>query len=95
MSLVGVPTNQEFFPVSNDLFNAWTPTNKNTDVPSTQSAFDQINESGRSDRFLKDASFIRLKSITASYDVPNNFLNKSFLNNCKWAGCRKTVLGLI
>jgi TonB-dependent starch-binding outer membrane protein SusC len=78
------PTQAQFFPVTNDLFNAWTPTNTNTDVPSIQSSFDQINATARSDRFLKDASFIRLKSITVAYDVPSNFLKNGFLKTVRF-----------
>ncbi len=78
------PFEARFYPVSTDLFNAWTPTNTNTDIPSTQAAFDQINETNRSDRFLKDASFVRLKSITFSYDVPKEFIKNNFMTGVRF-----------
>lgn len=68
------PTTGQFSPVTKDLDNAWTPTNTNTDVPSNAAAFAQANAIPISDRFLLDASFIRLKSSSIGYSVPQKFL---------------------
>jgi len=77
------PTGAQYFPVSNDLFNAWTPTNTNTDVPSTQSSFDQIAETGMSDRFLVDSSYLRLKTTSFGYNFPERFLKSTFVKGLK------------
>jgi len=77
------PTVAQYFPVSNDLFNAWTPTNTNTDVPSTQSSFDQIIATGMSDRFLVDSSYIRLKTGALGYNFPDRFLKTTFIKGLK------------
>jgi hypothetical protein len=66
--------NAELFAVSADILNAWTPTNTNTDVPSWNAA--NIDAADISDRFLQDASFIRLRNLGVGYSVPSKFLKK-------------------
>jgi TonB-linked SusC/RagA family outer membrane protein len=73
----------QFFPVTNDLFNAWTPTNTNTDVPSTISSTNQDVAAGRSDRFLIDSSYLRFKNTSLGYNFPSKFLNKTFIKGLK------------
>lgn len=65
------------FPVSNDLFNAWTPDNRNTDVPAL--AASNIDSQDLSDRFLRDASYLRLRNVTFGYNLPERFLKDIFL----------------
>lgn len=61
------------FVVSQDLINAWTPTNTSSNVP----RLGATNEGyGSSDRFLRDASFLRLRNIQIGYK-----LNKKHLKN--------------
>ncbi|PSL43793.1 TonB-linked SusC/RagA family outer membrane protein [Chitinophaga niastensis] len=64
---------------SAEMLNAWTPENKNTDVPKLTT----INNSwtSTSTRFLYDASYARLKSINLSYNLPKSLLDKAHLNN--------------
>lgn len=58
--------------VSADLLNAWTPTNTNTNIPSlTATNYTYV---GSSDRYLRDASFIKLKSVIFGYNVTRDFL---------------------
>jgi hypothetical protein len=58
-----------------DALNAWTPNNKYTDVPqyitSNQSYSNQL-----SSRFLMDASYLRLKNISLSYNLPGSLINR-------------------
>ena len=56
---------------SADLLNAWTPDNKETDMP----ALSTVNSS-ISDRFLFDASFLRLKNVTFGYNIPKKFFGE-------------------
>lgn len=55
--------------VSADLLNAWTPDNRFTTIP----ALDAPGRSSGSDRFLYDASFVRLRSVMVGYNVPKDF----------------------
>jgi len=65
------------FPMSNDLFDAWTPDNRQTDVPAL--AASNIDSQDLSDRFLTDASYLRLRNITLGYSVPSRFLDNMFI----------------
>lgn len=60
------------FNKSKDLYNAWTPTNRNTDVPGllATNGFYENN----SDRFIKDASYVRLRYVTIGYNFPKQNL---------------------
>jgi TonB-linked SusC/RagA family outer membrane protein len=69
------------FPVSADLFNAWTPTNTNTNVPSLNNT--NFDAGSISDRFMQDASFLRLRNISFGYNVPEKFLKKTFIKGCR------------
>jgi TonB-linked SusC/RagA family outer membrane protein len=53
---------------SKDILNRWTPENTNADIPrlNTQAT----NWNSISSRFLYDASYARLKNLTASYSLP-------------------------
>lgn len=70
------------FPVSNDLLNAWTPTNNLSNVPAL--AATNLDSQDISDRFLRDASYVRLRNITVGYNVPAKFLEKSFLKSVRF-----------
>jgi len=49
------------FTVTDDLLNAWTPTNTNTDVPRLNAS--NLGLGDTSDRFLRDASYIRIRNV--------------------------------
>ncbi|TBX65962.1 SusC/RagA family TonB-linked outer membrane protein [Flavobacterium silvisoli] len=73
------PTAISNFNVSSDLLNAWTPTNTNTNIPDLNAA--NLGEDARSDRFLRDASYVRLRYLQVGYKVPKKFLEKTFLSS--------------
>jgi hypothetical protein len=52
--------------LSADLLNAWTPDNRNTDIPSLKAKNLSL---GSSDRFLRRSDFIRLKNISVGYNL--------------------------
>lgn len=54
-----------------EVLNHWTPENRDTDVPNIV-GYIPIN----SDRFLYDASYIRLRNISIGYTVPEKVLEK-------------------
>ncbi|MCG2610607.1 SusC/RagA family TonB-linked outer membrane protein [Flavobacterium sp. SM15] len=71
------PTSLGQFVVSNDLLNAWTPTNTNTNVPALNAT--NLGTADNSDRFLRDASYVRLRHAQIGYKVPKKFLDKTFI----------------
>ncbi|MFY8189177.1 MAG: SusC/RagA family TonB-linked outer membrane protein [Flavobacterium sp.] len=69
------------FQQSTDMLNAWTPTNTVTDVPSlnpTNLALDDL-----SDRWLRDASYVRLRFATIGYNFQPKVLDKTFLSSLR------------
>jgi TonB-dependent starch-binding outer membrane protein SusC len=74
--------NADNFPVSNDLLNAWTPTNNLSNVPAL--AATNLSTQSISDRFLRDASYLRIRNLTVGYTVPSKFLEKSYFNSVKF-----------
>ncbi len=58
-----------FFNAGTKVLDAWTPDNTNTDIPRAVSS--DPNQNARpSARFLEDGSYLRLKNIMLSYNVP-------------------------
>ncbi len=66
--------------ISADLLNSWTPENP-TGLPSLNAT--NQNYSMDSDRFLNDASFLRLRSVNVGYNFPKRFLDNTFITNLK------------
>lgn len=59
--------------MSKDMLNRWTPENTNTDVP--RLVEDGTSKFGSSStRWLVDRSFLRLKTVTISYNLPREWL---------------------
>ncbi len=62
-----------------DILNAWTPENKNTDIP-------RLNYNDRytnylSDRFLTSSDYLSINNITFGYTLPKNLSNKFGASN--------------
>ncbi|MGH2665687.1 SusC/RagA family TonB-linked outer membrane protein [Flavobacterium sp.] len=72
------------FVVSPDLLNAWTPTNTDSNVPSLN-ATNLGTGTNDSDRFLKDASYVRLRYLQVGYRVPKKFLEHTFLTDASFS----------
>lgn len=65
----------EIYNMFSSTLNAWTPENRNTDMP--RAILGDPNQNGReSDRFLEDGDFIRLRQIQLGYTLPKAWLNK-------------------
>ncbi|WNI35660.1 SusC/RagA family TonB-linked outer membrane protein [Chryseobacterium sp. SG20098] len=60
--------------VSADLFDSWTPDNKNAGLPSITA--NNTGADGSSDRYLYKTDFIRLKTISIGYSFPKASLEK-------------------
>ncbi|WP_207535257.1 SusC/RagA family TonB-linked outer membrane protein [Desertivirga arenae] len=64
---------------STELLNRWTPTNTNTDVKAAY----QDPAITISDRFIEDASYVRLKSASFGYNFPKRFAAKIRTQNVR------------
>lgn len=73
------PANIGQFNVSPDMLNAWTPTNTNTNVPALNAA--NLGAATDSDRFLVDASYVRLRNVQIGYALPKKFLKNTFIKD--------------
>lgn len=78
------------FNKSKDLLNAWTPNNTNTDIPglmANNTFYENI-----SDRFVKDASYVRLRYITVGYNFPAKNLLPLKLSSLRVYGQAENLL---
>jgi len=57
------------------ILNAWQSPGDMTDVPRINSAFSGTDYSYSTDRYIQDASFLRLRNITLAYSLPKSFLD--------------------
>ena len=67
---------------SAEMLNHWTPENPNTDVPRLTT--DNLGWTQTSTRFLYDATYARLKSVTLSYSLPKDISSKLNIHNLKF-----------
>jgi TonB-linked SusC/RagA family outer membrane protein len=85
------------FNVAPEMLNAWTPTNTGSNLPSLSAT--NLAAQGNSDRFLRDASYVRLRNAQIGYRLPKKHLKKLFISDLaftiqgenlvtftKWAG---------
>jgi hypothetical protein len=71
------------FRTSRDLLRAWTPENPRTDIPS----YDAFNRSAfTSDRYLREADYLRLRFAQIGYDFPARFLEKTGISRLRVFG---------
>ncbi len=54
---------------SKEILNAWSPTNTSSNIPRLSANDPNSNFSTASDWYLEDASYLRLKNLTISYDL--------------------------
>ena len=57
-----------------DLLDAWTATNKNSDIPRLQ--FNDTYTASTSDRFLTSASYLTLQNFTIGYTIPMSICSR-------------------
>lgn len=63
------------FNVTSDLLDAWTPDNRNTYVPALD--YDNTGADAGSDRWLRDASYVRLRYSSIGYSFNKGLLEKT------------------
>ncbi|OHX64349.1 SusC/RagA family TonB-linked outer membrane protein [Flammeovirga pacifica] len=71
---------QRFFNANPKMLNAWTPENKDSNVPRLSESGDNLRTS---DRFVEDGSYLRLKNVTLGYTLPKNVLSK-YISRCRF-----------
>ena len=54
---------------SSEILNAWSPTNTGSDIPRLSKNDPNGNFTTASDWYLENASYLRLKNVTLSYDL--------------------------
>ena len=74
------PTSIAEYNVSSELLNAWTPEN-HTNIPALHAANTGLDSS--SDRYLVDASFVKLRSLMIGYNLPKSFIGEGFVKSLK------------
>jgi len=75
-----------------DMFNAWTPTNTNTDIPRLSNNTDTYANMG-STRFLTSNSYLSLNSINLGYKFPKKWIEKiKFENLSVWVSAENLAI---
>ena len=64
-----------------DILNAWTPENKNSNIPRLQ--YGDSYMASQSDRFLTNASYLSLQNINLGYTFPKAWISKLNLSNLR------------
>ena len=72
---------QVWYIMSSDQLNRWQKPGDVTDVPRRINYYIWGNYG--SSRFMKDLNYLRLKSLSLSYSLPQNWVNKAQLNNVR------------
>ncbi|MBU2914325.1 SusC/RagA family TonB-linked outer membrane protein [Reichenbachiella agariperforans] len=65
--------------VLSSALDRWTPTDPNTDVPKASST----RAFRVSDKYVYDASYVRLKNVTLGYTFPKTILDKTFIRSLR------------
>ncbi len=66
------------------LFNAWQNPGDITTIPRVNSALSSVNYINQTDRYLEDASFLRLRNITLGYSLPKSVLEKTLFTKLRF-----------
>lgn len=69
-----------------DLLDAWSPENKNSDIPRLSAASTDdpgVKSQTPIDRFLTSSNYLSLNNLTLGYTVPKKLLNKLDINNVR------------
>ncbi len=67
---------------NSDILNRWTPENPNSNIPRLDNSKTTPFGAG-SDRWLIDASYLKLKSATLSYTFPSKIASQMYLSNLR------------
>lgn len=65
-----------------DQLNSWKKPGDITDVPQARIGYDN-GDQGRNSRYLTDGAYLKLRSLTLSYTLPQKLISKAKLNNLR------------
>lgn len=82
------PGDEAFWPAATQYYNlqkwqyeeSWTPENPGAYFPIAR-ATDSRNRNVKTDRYLQDASYLRMKNITLGWNLPKEWIRKIYLTN--------------
>lgn len=82
------PGDEAFWPAATQYYNlqkwqlaeSWTPDNRNAYFPIAR-ATDQRNRNIKTDRYLQNASYLRMKNLSLGWNLPKTWLSKVYLTN--------------
>ncbi|MDP4265086.1 MAG: TonB-dependent receptor [Bacteroidota bacterium] len=77
MGMYGLYTNQRA-----EAANFWTPSNSTSTIPTPRASFGN-NNLVMSDRFLEDASFLRIQNVRLGYSLPQKWAKYARMTNLK------------
>ncbi len=66
-----------------DLYYMWTPQNPNSDIPTARTNSEHDNWRGRTDYFLEDGTFLRIRNLSLGYTVPKKAF-KGAIDKMRW-----------
>lgn len=66
-----------------DILNAWTPENRNTDVPRLASEDQFSSQNSLSTRFLTNSNYLSLNNITLGYTLPKHLTERIGMNELR------------
>ncbi|MDT0689088.1 TonB-dependent receptor [Salegentibacter sp. F188] len=66
-----------------DVLNAWTPSNPTSTIPTPRGSTSHANIRSRSDYFLEDGSYLRLRSVQVGYNFSESIMNNLAVNNLR------------
>ncbi|MGP2569853.1 SusC/RagA family TonB-linked outer membrane protein [Ornithobacterium rhinotracheale] len=70
------------YQLNDKMRNSWRPDNTDTDIP--QFVYNNTsNANARSSRFLNDGSYVRIKNVELSYDIPKDYLQKAGIQSTR------------
>jgi len=74
-----------------DLLNAWTPENRNTDVPGLFNSAEYSYANATSDRFLTSSNYLSLNNVTIGYTLPEKLTKKFNISSIYIYGTAENV----
>lgn len=77
------PNNIQNFNNSNDILRAWTPDNRVTDIPALRAANLTLLGAGQSDRFIKNADYLRLRFAQFGYSFTPESLENTGITSLR------------
>lgn len=66
-----------------DLYYMWTPQNPDSDIPAGRTNSEHDNWRGRTNYFLEDGSFLRIRNLSLGYTIPKRVF-KGSIENMRW-----------